>query len=139
MTQTVLLPTHSCFDDAMEFLNLAVLEDKEGACQHLRLVHAICLMPEGPKTDDPFAHGWIEVDRKFVVQAAMLDGDKIFFACARREFYAKLRVQLSTVYTVQEAVAKNWEQGTFGPWVDAYRALCRGGERLTFKVDGLPC
>jgi hypothetical protein len=135
---TVLMPTHSCFDDSLSYISDAVLENKAEAVEHLRLVHGICLAAEGPQKDRPFAHAWVEQDRSVVIQAALLDGEKIWFGCLRKEFYAKMRVQVSTVYTVEEAVHKNWEHGTYGPWDTAYRALCANGSRVVFRAEEPP-
>ena len=100
----------------------------------MRVVHAICLAPEGPTTGEPYAHAWVEIDRAFVVQAGMLDGVKDFFVCRRRDFYAQLRVQVSTVYTLYEVRSRNLETLHVGPWESAYRALCsRPGERVLFR------
>jgi hypothetical protein len=132
---SVLMPTHSCFDDSLQYISDAVLEDKDEAILHLRLVHGICLAPEGPEKDRPFSHAWVEQDRRVVIQCALLDGEPIWFGCLRKEFYLKMRVQVSTVYTVEEAVHKNWEKGTYGPWDPAYLALCGHGSRVVFRAE----
>ena len=104
--------------------------------EHLRVVHAICLAPEGPHKGQQFSHGWVEVDRKFVVQAGMINGEKDFFVVRRCEHYAELRVQVSTVYALDEVILKNRVSMHFGPWEPSYRALCNdGGDPVVFRED----
>lgn len=55
-------PTHTCFDDALELIELLVKEHpelKEDIGENMLIVHAICLMPDG----SPYAHAWVE-DKK---------------------------------------------------------------------------
>lgn len=126
---TTILPTHHCFDDALNYLDAAILSRPDWAQAHLRLVHGICLAPEGPKQDEPFAHAWVEQDRSVCIQAGIVEGQLVYYGMARAAFYATLRVQVSTAYSVEDALRLNFASNHYGPWESSYRALC-GRERI---------
>lgn len=124
-----ILPTKTCFDDALDYLAAALGEAPEWAFQHLRLVHGVCLSPPNSvEPDEPFAHAWVEQDREVVIQAGILDGVKGYYGVPRAQHYALLRVQCTTVYTIEEAWEHNRRSNHFGPWESSYRALCGGGK-----------
>ena len=123
-----ILPTQTCFDDALDYLSEAVREDPSWALGHLRLVHGICLAPEGQYAGELFAHAWVEEDRRVCIQAGILDGRKGYYGISRAQHYALLRVQLTTVYTVEEALEKNLASNHYGPWESSYQSLC--GDRV---------
>ena len=125
---TTIHPTHTCFDDALGFLEQ--LADAgvhiAGIRQHT-VVHGICLAPDG----ELFAHAWVEHDELDAVwQGGIIDGQHVWHTMARPRFYASMRVMESTKYTVDEAVAHNYRTGTYGPWVEAYAKLCGRGNRI---------
>lgn len=130
---TVIMPSHRCFDDAVEALALAIVEDVDWANEHLRLVHGICLAPEGPEAGRPFAHAWVEHDATLVIQAGILNGEHGYYGCTRREHYKHLRVQVTTTYTLAEAVEKSRESKTSGPWEPTYAALCSASHTIFFQ------
>jgi hypothetical protein len=129
-----ILPTFQCFDDAVDAVQSAL--EQEGPAwvrAHLRVVHGICLAPEGTQYGEPFAHAWVELDRTFVIQGGVIDGTRQFYVCKRTEHYKLLRVQCTTVYTVDDIAWKNRETMHCGPWEPTYRALCAAkGERVMF-------
>lgn len=129
-----ILPTHSCFDDALEYLNALIMEGDLERAERLRVVHGICLAPEGPLAGSPFAHGWIEEDG-VCVQAGIVEGcgHKVYFGVDRAEFYASLRVQVTTAYSAQDAMRQNVRTGHFGPWEPSYRAIITQGDRTVFQ------
>ena len=132
---TTIMPSHKCFDDCIDALDDALQETgPDWVREHLRVVHAICLAPEGPDAGTPFAHGWVEVNRQYVVQCGLIDGKREFYICRRRELYALLRVQLSTVYTLDEVWLKNRETNHVGPWEPAYRDLCSKDHKVFQEV-----
>jgi hypothetical protein len=111
---TEIRPTHSCFDDAIEFFELVDL-DKADA---FRIVHGLCYSVLGP-----YAHAWVE------------EGDRVWqgmpgrrwFAVDRVWFYAAYNVVERTVYTVLEAAKLNRDSGHYGPWDPRYRKHTGGG------------
>lgn len=122
---STILPTHKCFDDALDYLVERVKRKPELAHgSSLILVHGICLIPEGTDEGRRFAHAWVEEDDA-VWQSGLLDGELIYYAMPLEDFTKALRVQESTRYTVRQAAMKNETSGHYGPWLDAYRALCR--------------
>jgi len=128
---STILPTHTCFDDVLDHQVELARRDPE-ACARQRIVHGICLAPEGPHAGEPFAHAWVE-DGDLLYQSGLLaDGRKVWFGVDRAVWYAALRVQAATHYTFEQARALNWQHEHYGPWVPAYRALCGHGDRRLF-------
>ena len=129
-----ILPTHTCFDDALEFLDELMKGGEVDRLARLRVVHGICLAPEGPKAGSPFAHAWVEEDGD-CVQAGLVAGceHKVYFGIERAEFYKMLRVQVSTAYTAQDAMLNNARFGHFGPWENSYREIITNGDRTVFQ------
>jgi len=132
-----ILPTHTCFDDALEFLNAILKYEGVERLLGVRVVHGICLAPEGVQIGQPFAHAWCEEDGS-CIQAGLVEGEKVYFGVDRAEFYAMLRPQDTTTYTPEEAVAQNFASGHFGPWEDRYRAIIKHGDRTVFEGES-PC
>lgn len=118
-------PTGTCFDDVLDH-QCEQLKFNPFTILTQHIVHGICLHPEGPKADQPFAHGWVEDDlEERVYQSGLLeDGEKVWWSADRAEWYVMMRVQEKTRYTFHEALRMNWETNHFGPWVEAYRVLC---------------
>jgi len=120
----VVSPTGTCFSDALELLaKLAVALPAQR--QRLTLVHALCRLPEG----DVFTHGWVEWRRDgqiWCLSDGWLDGERITYQGARREYYATWHVQETTRYRVHEAAEHNRTTGTMGPWIPRYIAHCKG-------------
>ena len=124
-----LLPTNSCYDDALDYLE-SLARDPSTAWIIRRpdtfLVHGIALMPEQgtqpPGT--PYAHAWVEL-ADVVIDAGLLDGRRVWFRRPRADYYAHLRIQSVTRYSMPEALAENRRTGHYGPWKPEYRALLR--------------
>jgi hypothetical protein len=112
-----LQPTHHCFDDAMEYLDARARSD--ASLDMLVLVHGIIIGPSG----EPFAHAWIEEGPR-VIDAGLLDGERVYYACAREEFYASRTITLTKSYTWRQAATENRRSGHFGPWDPELAALC---------------
>lgn len=118
----VILPTHTCFDDALDYIERRVLAHPSiGFGTSLLLVHGICYRPD----DVPFAHGWVE-DAGVVWDAGLIEGRRVWFAVNREEYYAKMRITDVTRYTMREVWVENTRSGNYGPWKPEYLALCRG-------------
>ncbi len=133
---TTILPTHRCFDDMLDYLALRLRNDKRLVPQ-LFLVHGILLNPDN---GEPFAHAWVE-ERQVVWNSGILDGvdqtvdgSKIYFSCSRVEWYVEMKPQHFTRYTAAQASSENVRSGHYGPWVEAYRALCKRVESETEQV-----
>lgn len=136
-----ILPTGTCFDDALDFISERVKREPRLALTgDLILVHGICLAPEGRRAGEPFSHAWVEDSTtevnpplEIVWQGGVLDGQRIWYAMPRAEFESKLRPQKSTRYTMREAALENKRTNHFGPWVEEYSNLCkRTGEADVF-------
>jgi hypothetical protein len=147
---TTITPTHSCFDDAMEFFEIFDLNDPEVRAEmfdSLRLVHGLCYsVANGVR----YAHGWIEErvpgddpDRQgwpehVVWQGMAHDGGRAYFAVERTWFYGAYSVESRTVYRIDEVVAQNQASGHYGPWDPRYRAHTGGGGRIFARIEDAP-
>lgn len=120
---TIIYPTGTCFDDALDLMEHFILEDCS-KIETLILVHAICLQPDGPEEGTPFAHAWLE-EGDVMWQAGILGGDKIQYSCSKAEMVAALRVQDLTRYTAHQVRDENQRSGTYGPWLPQYQALTK--------------
>lgn len=123
---TVILPTASCFDDAVNFVAWRVRENRRLLHNDgLVVVHGICLFPEDhSQPGKPFAHAWVE-EANLVWRAGMLDGERVYYPTPLHSFLTQLRVQKSTRYTLLEAARRERAAGTYGPWEPEYQALCK--------------
>ena len=123
-----ILPTHSCFDDALEYLEaICRAGAAPDAIKSHTIVHGVCRAPDG----EVFAHAWLEVGAD-VIQGGILDGERGYFTMSSAEFRKALPVVDETRYTVLEALEENRRTRTYGPWVERYRELCvnNGGRRV---------
>lgn len=128
---TELLPTYHCFDDALEYLNQRVLAEPRLAHRKtLILVHGIAT----GETGEAYAHAWCE-EGGMCWDAAMLDGQRVWYSVACAEFYAARAIQATTRYTVRQACLRNLESGHYGPWEPRYRALCGRGDRVVGRIS----
>lgn len=120
-------PTHRCFDDVLDHqVELARREPAIAARQFI--VHGIVRYPDDAGADAGrwFAHAWVEDDdEQRVYQSGLLDGRMVWFSADRAEWYGAMRVLARTRYTLDRARILNWQTTHYGPWVSAYRALCR--------------
>jgi hypothetical protein len=119
--------TRQCFDDALDFLTAVLVANPQDAPElrrSLKLVHGICLAPDG----QPYAHAWVEDDRTGqCIFRGIQQGALHYFGAPRADYYAELRVQERTRYSLRAAAQHNRQYGTYGPWLPKYRALCGTG------------
>lgn len=127
-------PTHSCFDDALDFIERRIKQDRSSGCR-LILVHAIALAPEGSKQGQPFAHAWVE-EGDLVWQDGIVNGNRVTYCTARDEYLRVMRIQESTRYTVPQLLRENARTGTYGPWEPQYIALCNENPNAPTLFDG---
>jgi hypothetical protein len=124
----IVLPTHHCFDDALDYIVVRLRRDK-GDADRLRLVHGIVRLPdEQPGAGERVAHAWVE-EAALVFDSGLLNGQQIVVTHPKLAFYRRMRVESTTVYRVEEAWALNALHRTFGPWEPQYQALCGKGVR----------
>jgi hypothetical protein len=128
---TDILPTYRCFDDALELIEARVKETPT-LVRHdwsIVLVHGICVGDDGTR----YAHAWVEELGK-VWDAGLVDGQRLYYAVARAEYYEAKRVEESTRYTLRDILRENRLSGNYGPWKPAYLTLCGKSERILGKV-----
>jgi hypothetical protein len=119
-------PTHTCFDDALDFLDLlAKHRPSLVVWPEWRLVHALCTAPNG----ELYAHAWVECRDVAVFAAVINGGDKEYYETDRRDFYRQFRPVEMNRYTVREAIMHNARTNHFGPWEARYREFS-GGKRI---------
>ena len=122
---TVVLPTHTCFDDALDLL-VTILQKHPDAANtgEFLLVHAICHRPEA---GGAFAHAWVENEHGtgFAFQFGILNGKRELFAQPVKDHYARLTPSDITKYTPRQAWEENRRHENYGPWLEKYLVLCR--------------
>jgi hypothetical protein len=128
-----ILPTHTCFDDALDFLTAQCVADPT-AVDNFVLVHAILLAPEGPSEGRPFAHAWVEVG-DIAWLSGVVDGRRVYYAVKQVEYYAQMRPISMTKYSAQAAVEENYKHHNFGPWQPEYIALCGSSREQFFAYN----
>lgn len=116
---TELLPTNTCFTDAMEFLESILDRVSNAGLAEYSIVHALCLHPHGKI----YAHAWVE-HRDMAIFAALEDGERRFFRFPSGHYRRNLRVIEIQKYSVAEACAENLRHRTYGPWVAKYSERC---------------
>lgn len=132
MIHKVIQPTHMCFDDALDLLCARLRKNPELADSGLFVVvHAICLIPEGPDEGERFAHAWLEEGGETAWQGGILDGQHIAYAVSARELGRELRMEKAWRYTPREVAAENEKHGTYGPWEPELLALCKDKRKRT--------
>jgi hypothetical protein len=129
-----IFPTQRCFDDALDFV-VAVLRanptDVPELTRSLKVVHGICLAPDGQK----YAHAWVEDDLKSqCIFRGIYQGEPQYFVVPKATYYAEMRVQERTRYSLRSAADHNKRFNTYGPWLPKYLALC--APRRMVSSDG---
>jgi len=145
-----LRPTHHCFDDALDFLELLRLDDptlRDDIHASIRVAHAVCVSSTGVR----YAHAWVEEhvhddpDRaewpSRVVWQGYLDdaGRRGWYAVGADWFYRTFAVRRCALYTLTECAWHNRTTGHYGPWRPELYALAKrqgGGGRIVGNVEG---
>lgn len=127
-----LYPTHTCFDDAAEFLLGRANELRlEKTSNRLKLVHGILRAPDGIL----LSHAWVEEDGEVAWDHGKLHPscqEKVIVRYSNREdYYSKLAILECTRYSIEDAYSENKKYGTFGPWLDKYKVLCRDNKPVS--------
>lgn len=117
---TFIHPTHTCFDDALDMMGEMMKSESPSRSDALRIVHAICLMPN----DEKYAHAWLERDGVAWFMG-ILKGERVQVSCDAKEYREELRVQEFTAYTPWQALNLNYSTISFGPWEEKYLKLCK--------------
>lgn len=129
-----LIPTHSCFDDVIEFFGVAQVaqHDQYRFC----IVHGIC---RGHARGSMFAHAWVEQNNSAVWQAGIerATGEVIYFALPRAHFYELYAVQQTSRYPVPALLEAMKIHNHSGPWRQEYRELCTRPEDGESRVVGM--
>jgi hypothetical protein len=157
MTAPGIIPTHTCFDDALDFFEQVLVPERlPDVADDFRIVHGICV---GADRGEPYAHAWVEqlrarnyfvadpgdpmpVPTELVWQAGMVNGERVYFAIDRVAFYESYQVSRATRYTLQTASYLNVTTGHYGPWRRNYIDLVRklGDGRIIGVVESAaPC
>lgn len=126
-------PTHTCFDDALEFVELMIVKfpgEKDYFKENLRIVHGICLLEDSSQ----YAHAWVEdIKDQTCVFRGIANGEFVWLSASITEYYANFQVQETTKYTLRQACDENQRTMSYGPWEERYLALTRS--RLNTAVN----
>lgn len=137
MNENDILPTCSCFDDALDYIGARLMAHPSLVrSTDMFLVHGIAV---GGRDGEPYAHAWVE-EGDDCWDAGILRGQRIWYSIKHDEFYAARLIITTTRYTVKEALRENIRSNHYGPWEAKYQALCNnGGPRRilgSMQVDG---
>ena len=132
----VILPTHRCFDDALELLERRVRHEPAIAVNNtILLVHGVIRGADEQGDIGRIAHAWLEERRangSFVVwDAGIYNGARIIFSAEIAEYYRASRVERDSItrYTPREVWEENKRSGHYGPWREDLAALTRERRR----------
>lgn len=123
-------PTHTCFDDAMEYLEAVASKKIKRNLLELKLAHGICQVDLLR-----YAHAWVETPTH-CIDGGLVDGDKIYVVIPKAAFYKDRDVLDVTLYTVFEASNQNEFHGTYGPWLQKYLDLTGSRSEITTRRIG---
>jgi hypothetical protein len=124
-------PTGTCFDDAIDFIQIQVKDKNPAWRMRLKLGHGICLNEND--NNAPFAHAWVELDGEEVIQDGWLGEERCTFSVSKEEFYKAYQVQEFTLYSLREMALENLIHGHFGPWKPEYHALTRNSNKRALR------
>lgn len=128
-----ILPTHACFDNALDLLTALVADDQSRAyTREFILVHAICEAPTGLR----YAHAFVERNDVSVIFAGIMDGTLQYFITPKADYYRETGVRETTKYTIREATYQNIQHNNFGPWEERFRVLCGDEKRIMAITTG---
>ena len=107
---TNIYPTHTCFDDALDYLVKPLKPE-------LLLCHGI-VRPNGYNA----AHAWIynPIEDRIYQWGFMEDGKRCRVSFKLIEYQQQLKVVIFTYYTWQQALHLNARYNHFGPWEQLY-------------------
>lgn len=125
-------PTHSCFDDAMEYIESRVTEDPTLVHdERLVMTHALIEILNGPHQGQIGAHAWAEENGEYI-QMGIYQGERVWVFRTPEEVAQTLRIVDATRYTLKEVHCENVRSGHFGPWKPEHIEHCR--DRLIAKA-----
>ena len=129
----ILAPTHTCFDDALDYLEWLAFNQQWGRLLECTLVHGVCLTPDGR----PYVHAWVEFPDN-CVGAGIVAGERVWYYVRRRDWLKEFRPQLTTRYTLKEAYENNKRTNHYGPWESYYRdMILNDGKEETWDATHL--
>jgi hypothetical protein len=122
--EVTIYPTHNCFDDAVDWLNMLALggASREELMAYV-IVHGVIIAPDGQR----LAHAWLEHDGQ-VLEGGIHHGERVWIEYPLADFRRLHAVEEETRYTIVDAERLDREFGP-GPWKPEYRALCSGKRR----------
>lgn len=140
-----ILPTHTCFDDVLDFYSM--LRDAGETPAQLDawvVMHALCIMPG--TDDDVFAHAWNQHrDTGACMQAGYLSDEgigawpeRIWYEMPAESFAEMFRPQLVTRYTLTQALDANIATGHYGPWLHIYHDHCNRSDKPRVAPVSVP-
>src|SRR5262245_42913936 len=122
---TDILPTFTCFDDAIELFGRLIRADRRPTLVHASL-----------KGDDGrlHTHAWVEDDGE-VLDVGLLNGMRVVMRYPQLGYYAARHVQRTWRYELRDILRANRKAGTYGPWVPELIALCSETPRIVGRLQ----
>lgn len=129
-----ILPTGTCFDDALEYIERRVLRVPAlASSRKLLLVHALCLADDGVTR---YAHAWAE-EAGVCWDCGIVNGEKSWFALDPASMDRMRHVLQKTKYTCIQVLRHNRQSGHYGPWEEPYAAHVGDGGELKILGSAL--
>jgi hypothetical protein len=125
-------PTHHCFDDALDYIDVLVKQDDSVLkSSDYYVVHGMCRMPDGR----PYVHAWVEHGDE-AIGCGLVEGQKVYYVSSRSDFYKHFGTTEMNKYTIIEAARHNIRTGNYGPWEQHYKDSIRRQQDPTSKLPG---
>lgn len=118
MSERVIHPTKTCFDDCGNFLIEQLRDHKR---TDFILCHGMCLSDDGKK----YSHAWLREGEEFL-DFGILDGERVLYTALIQDFLENRRVIYYIEYSLVEALSCDAIAGhTISPWTKELLKACR--------------
>lgn len=108
----MILPTHTCFDDALRYVVTFGGEDRSD----IRIIHALC-RGDG---DREYLHAWVEqkneLGERVAVNGAVVQDEFMYIFVPVLEYRERMRIVIKHQYDFVEAVIESLKNDSSGPW-----------------------
>lgn len=120
-------PTHSCFDDAIEYI-IHIGETDQGYLKNLSITHALLKVNNKQfvgQHKGKFAHAWVnDKKKKTILHSGIKGGERVIISWDNEVYFEHHEIIEFTEYTVEEIIEMNAKFLSYGPWEERYLKYC---------------